>query len=203
MPKQTAIELFRKSPRGFVDGMLVEAIGKKQLKAQSRWKPFLETYRGLQGDGDWDWQAKMKEVGASGRTGHFFSVEALGELQGLMIASSSMDANLHPEENLLYVDYLASAPWNRPGFEAPPGQAAPGALGKVGLALMLRAVFLSQELGMDGRVGLHSLKEAENFYIRSCHFTFLGKKVIYPEKDFMFCELPEVSAEFLIRTQEA
>jgi hypothetical protein len=61
---------------------------------------------------------------------------------------------------LLYVGFLESAPWNtrtlsnRPRFKA------------VGTTLMFAAVEISRENGWHGRLGLHSLPQAEEFYRR-------------------------------------
>ena len=61
---------------------------------------------------------------------------------------------------LVYVEYLASAPWNRRLLEDPPY------LIGVGRALVLFARQRSVELGYGGRVGLHALPGAEAFYRR-------------------------------------
>jgi hypothetical protein len=39
---------------------------------------------------------------------------------------------------------------------------------------MVAAVRLSESLGYAGRVGLHSLEQAEDFYVRTCQMTTLG-----------------------------
>ncbi|WP_228039823.1 hypothetical protein [Nodosilinea sp. LEGE 07088] len=61
---------------------------------------------------------------------------------------------------LVYVEYLASAPWNRRLLENPPY------LIGVGRALLLFTRQRSVELGYGGRVGLHALPGAEAFYRR-------------------------------------
>ena len=60
----------------------------------------------------------------------------------------------------VYVEYLASAPWNRRLLEDPLY------LVGVGRALLLLARQRSVELGYGGRVGLHALPGAEAFYRR-------------------------------------
>ena len=67
----------------------------------------------------------------------------------------------------MYVDYLESAPWNLKGFSASPRFAG------VGTRLIADAVRLSLETGFGGRIGLHSLPQAETFYNR-CAMTKVG-----------------------------
>lgn len=61
----------------------------------------------------------------------------------------------------IYVDYLESAPWNLKNGVEPPRF-----LG-VGTVLLIEAVRMSADAGFEGRVGLHSLPQAEAFY-RKC-----------------------------------
>ena len=61
------------------------------------------------------------------------------------------------QEEVIYIEYLAVAPWNRAKIQM---QKFKG-LGKIMMAL---AVSYSSEKGMEGRCGLHSLPQAENFY---------------------------------------
>jgi GNAT superfamily N-acetyltransferase len=135
----------------------------KQRYQASGFKDFPENWH-------WDWQAKMASVtGLLAYRG--FSVVAGGETQGL----SRIDLTGHGREPsqrgkpIIYLDYLEVAPWNRRdlGFDPP-------RFGGVGSALLTAAVALSEEEGFHGRVGLHSLPRADDFY-RKCGFTDLGQ----------------------------
>jgi hypothetical protein len=55
----------------------------------------------------------------------------------------------------------------------PQGSAAPPRFIGVGTVLIAEAVRLSVEMGLGGRVGLHSLPQAEAFYTR-CGMTKVG-----------------------------
>ena len=61
---------------------------------------------------------------------------------------------------VVYVEYLGVAPENLP----PP--IGTKAIRGLGVVLMREAIRLAFELGLDGRVGLHSKPEAEDFYRR-------------------------------------
>ena len=62
--------------------------------------------------------------------------------------------NLH----LVYVRYLQIAPWNRPTFAERPRYRG------IGSILIRAATALSQDMEFKGRIGLHSLPQAEGFY---------------------------------------
>ena len=59
---------------------------------------------------------------------------------------------------LIYVDYLATAPWNRPSIQKPIEYRA------VGTVLLEFAKYRSEELNYGGLVGLHALPRAVPFY---------------------------------------
>lgn len=117
----------------------------------------------------WDWARKTAEVqGLLAFRG--FCVTAQGVTQGLM----RVDLNKSGREPgqagkpLVYIDYLEVAPWNRPELGSRPR------LRGVGTALLSAAVALSDEEGFKGRVGLHSLPQADAFYRTRCGMTDLG-----------------------------
>lgn len=97
--------------------------------------------------------------------------------------------------HLLGVDFLEVAPWNLKYF-----QPSPMYLG-VGSALIREAVHLSHERGLGGRIGLHSLPQAEEFYESRCKMTWLGKDPGY--YDLAYFEYTEQQArEFIERGGE-
>jgi hypothetical protein len=93
---------------------------------------------------------------------HGFCVVAQGETQGLAQLDLTR-ACREPSQRgkpLVYVDYLEVAPWNRPDL------GAPQRLRGVGSALITAAIALSHDEGFKGRLGLHSLPQADSFYRR-------------------------------------
>jgi hypothetical protein len=99
---------------------------------------------------------------------------------------------------LLYISYLATAPWNRLDFRTRRKAAPPPRLSGVGIFLVLYSIQISQVRGFGGRVGLHALQGAVDFYVKQCHFTFLGGEVFDPDLGYPWLELPEVSANHLM-----
>ncbi|MBX9699107.1 MAG: hypothetical protein K2X74_06705 [Acetobacteraceae bacterium] len=203
-PPTFQLALWSRTRQREVPASLTLDITATHLRQQvEQWRPLLGWYGGDRGDGDWDWSALIaEERNLAPRTTWLFAVETEGLLQGLMIAQKRRDlrANLGGGA-LLYVSYLAAAPWNRGNFRraAYRRHAVPESLSGVGEALILAAVAMSRDLGMAGRVGLHSLEAALDFYVRNCHFTFVGRHARVQEGGTFWCELPSASAGFLER----
>ena len=133
----------------------------------------------------WNWVGKVPRVEAGEL--YLVGVECEGVVQGLMaIPLQPRLATLTPGEGLVYIDYIEAAPWN----QRAPGH-PPRFLG-VGKALIGQAVLISRELGLRGRVGLHSLPQAELFYQAKCGMTRLGIDPHY--HDLVYFEYTEEGA---------
>ncbi|WP_143393968.1 GNAT family N-acetyltransferase [Fimbriiglobus ruber] len=119
----------------------------------------------------WDWRRKEKSI-EDGRH-MLLALECRDETQGLMaIQRSPRHSVLSSGAAVVYVDYVEAAPWNLKASSV-----APRYLG-VGTILLAEAVRLSIETGHEGRVGLHSLPQAEGFY-RRCGMNRLGPDSAY------------------------
>ena len=140
----------------------------------------------------WDWSKKADAT----RPMLAFKRLALtceGRLQGLMLANLVI-ATAHLAEQqgkpLVYVDFISTAPWNRPDFCDKPRFTG------VGSILIRAAVELSQSEGFRGRIGLHSLPQAEGFYQTACGMTSLGADVTY--QNLTYFEMTEHQAVNLL-----
>lgn len=119
-------------------------------------------------DGHWNWRNKMNSAGSEGACAAFFvgfenSVEAIMECRLLHFAREASQVS----QPSIYVNHVAVAPWNRHQIQNPRH------IAKLGDLMMATAVSLSLEEGFGGRVGLHSLAQAEGFYQR-CGMSDLG-----------------------------
>ena len=113
-----------------------------------------------QPDARWDWAYKLRLAVNDDRY-EAYGIEFEALLQGVILLETQWHRSWLPQRlPLVYVEYLASAPWNRRLLEDPPY------LLGVGRALLLFARQRSVELGYGGRVGLHALPGAEAFYRR-------------------------------------
>jgi GNAT superfamily N-acetyltransferase len=163
-----------------IEGELRDAIEQPQLDDwQTKWQPaLLAVLQELAQKGvplsewpqswHWNWQQKTARVqGLLAFRG--FSVVALGETQGLAqvdLTKACRESGQHGRP-VVYLDYLEVAPWNRPELGTVPR------LRGVGSALIAAAIALSEDEGFKGRLGLHSLPQADAFY-RKIGMTDLG-----------------------------
>jgi len=77
----------------------------------------------------------------------------------------------HPDQKdttIVYIPFLSTAPWN--DIEIVPTPSYRGC----GTILLEEATVYSTRLGYKGRVGLHSLPQAEEFYRDRCKMSDLG-----------------------------
>lgn len=120
----------------------------------------------------WDWRNKADSVRSGAHV--LVAIELEGDVQGLMaVVRQPRPARLSAGA-LVYVDYIESAPWNLRDAWGPPRFLA------LGTALLADAIRMSIEMGCAGRVGLHSLPQAERFY-EKCLMTRVGRDPTYYE----------------------
>ncbi|GEC56286.1 GNAT superfamily N-acetyltransferase [Bradyrhizobium japonicum] len=191
---------------GSVEAELRDAIEQVQLNDwQTKWRPALLSIlqelarKGVPMDQwpqswHWDWNKKTARVqGLLAFRG--FSVVALGETQGLAqidLTKMGREANQRGKP-LVYLDYLEVAPWNRPDLGNAPR------LRGVGTALITAAVALSEDEGFKGRLGLHSLPQADNFY-RKIGMTDLGQDAAY--QNLRYFEMTSEQARAFFEKEE-
>jgi hypothetical protein len=96
-----------------------------------------------------------------------------GEMtQGMMILDTTTKRCRIPAQlglNLVYIEYVETAPWNRKelGF-------TPQRYRGVGSILIRAAIEHSQQTEFKGRIGLHSLPQADRFYAEKVRMTDMG-----------------------------
>lgn len=180
MVESTTIHLRAPARVGSVQAELRDAIETQQLVDWEQfWRPALaEVLADLDRRGvprsawpqsrHWNWKEKAEQVyGVLAYRG--FCVIADGQTQGLAQIDLNRFARL-PEQSgkpLVHVDYLEVAPWNRPELGQPPRFRG------VGSALIAASVQLSLDEGFKGRIGLHSVPQADDFY-RRCGMSDFG-----------------------------
>jgi len=118
----------------------------------------------------WDWRRKTAAL--TGLLAHpSFSVVCDGVTQGMMIFDNTTKrcrATSQAGKNLVYVEYVENAPWNRKELFDPPRYRG------VGTLFIRAAIEASKEEGFKGRIGLHSLPQADAFYAQTCGMTDFG-----------------------------
>ena len=192
---ESRVFLRKSETKELVEASLLDEVTDRHLAMwDSSWRPAIKahcvgrTIRDKPEDHHWDWKWKANEwrplLGY-----HSFAIVCENDLQGLMLASDFKSARLQSQfgKTIVYVEFVATAPWNRPELQNPPRYRG------VGTVMVAAAVELSWDLGYRGRIGLHSLPKAEHFYRESCGMTELGKDAAH--QNLMYYEMTDNQAE--------
>lgn len=149
------VKLLRVGDTKVVDADLLNLSPKHLADFDTFWKPRLQTSTAE--DRHWDWVNKYLKLSTPNYENYALEYESIA--QGLMILELDCHGSrLEFGKNLVYIDYLATAPWNRPSIQDPPSFKG------VGTTLVTFAVKRSFDLGYKGRLGLHALPSAKDFY---------------------------------------
>lgn len=138
----------------------------------------------------WSWVRKAPHLDLLEAAG--FAISHDGTWQGAMITKSATHASRHqtsPGKPLIYVDFIEVAPWNW----AIEGIGQSPRFKGIGTTLLREAVLLSKQEEFEGRVGLHSLPQAEQFYQGPCGMEPLGRDAA--KESLMYFELTTEGAE--------
>lgn len=143
-----------------VPASISSTITKKTLSEVKAWVPVLK--RHAEEDASWDWAQILREHGSLRRARlnvyDYAILRCQRRTQALMIMEIANHRN-RADKPIVYVEYLAIAPWNRPGIQHPREFVGCGS------ALIEHSVERSVSLGYGGLVGLHTLPGARSFYI--------------------------------------
>ena len=173
---QSTIPIVDGSTQEAIEAILLDSIeGRHNLDCyENCWRPWLERVQAenpelKEQSAHWDWRGKMSNIGGGARFVSF-AIECRGHTQGLMIADTEMLCRIDSSlgKSLVYVKYLQAAPWNRDALTST------RCYKRVGPAFVSVAILLSRQKGLDGRIGLHSLPQSEDWYRDKCRMTDLG-----------------------------
>jgi len=200
------VALFNAERQEFEDAELWDGITEKQLTDwEGEWLP--ELFKAVQKlkrvgvarefwpqSRHWDWRKKTQTLqGMLAYPG--FSVVCDGLTQGMMIVDlATKRCRIESQKGMpiIYVDYIENAPWNRKELLYDP----PKYRG-VGSMLITAAIELSKQEEFKGRIGLHSLPQANNFYANTCGMTDLGTD--HDCQGLRYFEMTSVQAEAFIK----
>ena len=160
---------------------------KQLLDWEGEWKPELyHRYQELKRAGvdrsqwpgtankHWDWRRKVAQL-QSLLSHAGFCITCDGMTEGMMLVDTVSNRCRIPDQkgfDLVYIDYVENAPWNRPEFGSPPRFRG------IGSILVRAAIERSLAEEFKGRIGLHSLPQAEDLSWRLSFFSFSVEKVL-------------------------
>ncbi|WP_339749612.1 hypothetical protein [uncultured Maricaulis sp.] len=199
-----AIELYSHGAETFVAAECWHGIVDKNLADwEAEWLPDLQNrlkllnQRGVERrfwpqSRHWDWRVKLRDI-EKRLANRSFALVCEGMTQAMMTVDLTKRARLAGQQtqHLVYIDYIEAAPWNRNDLLG-----APPRYRGCGTELILAAIELSIAEGYKGRVGLHSLPQANRFYANHCGMEDLGQDAAY--EDLRYFELSSEQAQKFI-----
>lgn len=205
MPEVTPIALTHIESRELVDAELWDAITDKNLADwEGKWTPeLLRLLEALYDQGveralwpqsrHWDWRQKTQAI-EKRLDQQCFAIVCDGMTQAMMITELTKRARLPGQENdhLVYVDFVEAAPWNRTEILGePPRYSGCGSI------LIRAAIEYSKLEDYKGRIGLHSLPQANDFYANKVGMTDMGQDPDY--QNLRYFEMTPEQAEAFIK----
>ena len=207
-PEVTPISLMRPETKELVNAELWDTITAKNLADwEAEWTPELLCLLNAFHDQGverklwpqsrhWDWRGKIRAI-ESRPDRHCFAIVCEDMTQAMMITDRSKRARIESQKNehLAYIDYLEAAPWNRHKILGKPPRFA-----GCGSILIRAAIDYSKLKDCKGRIGLHSLPQANDFYARKVGMTDLGQDYNY--ENLRYFEMTPAQAEAFIKQGE-
>lgn len=167
----------------YVDGKILPLSQKHIEEIELFWKPELKNHD------CWDKNLDFSKYLHEKTYLQFYVLEYQLIVQGVIGLHSGYCSRLELGENLVYVSILTVAPWNRIDINSLPKYKG------IGTTLITFAIIFSMNLGFEGKIGLHSVKKAEEFY-KKLGFIDLGNDINY--KNFKYLELSADNAKLLV-----
>lgn len=183
-----------------VEATLYEGVTQKNLRAHKvDWVPQLVKANSEAGktqspivaeDARWNWGKKVEKTKGQLAFRHF-AIEYGTQTIGLMLLRLvGQQSRIEVPKDLVYIDFLAVCPEARKEIQDPRKY---GGIGKI---LFMAAVLVSKEEDMDGRVGLHSLPKARQWYEKELNLNKFGPDPTYNNLEYF--ELSTKRAQQLI-----
>ena len=203
------VSIFRRSDDAIVEARLLDGMRPQDLLVVEReWSPersiiMQELLQNGVPRSDWpqslhwDWSKKAPQLGLLESSG--FGIVCEQRWQGVMLTKTASYVSQLGQDRgkpLVYIDYLEAAPWNW----IVPELGRDRRFGAIGSVLFWRAVKQSQEEGFHGRVGLHALPQAEQWYEKGFGMTLIGRDPA--KQDLLYFELSRQQAQSLLKEQE-
>jgi hypothetical protein len=140
---------------------------------------------------DWHWNWLNKTYHSkTDDCNEWFYLTIDSKVEAACLIYFPKNSYLNPSENIFYVEYLAVAPWNR--YTPIEEQRLKG----LGSLLLLKAInYLAKKYQNSGRFSLHSLLQAEGYYINKLKMQHIESN---DKPSLKYFELPEHEVSSII-----
>ncbi|BAY21987.1 hypothetical protein NIES2100_17500 [Calothrix sp. NIES-2100] len=188
---EESVTIFHNLTNEYVQAKIVPISSTHIQEIELMWKPLLKK------ENCWDQNLNLNKYLNKPQTYEVYVLEYDSIAQGLIVLEAKeRHSRLEEGKNLIYVNLLTVAPWNRGAIQETRNYKG------VGTSLLTFAISRSFDLGFLGRIALNSVKEAEKFYEKmpflvagSDLFEMGGQGNIVSLK---YLEMPEEEAELVM-----
>lgn len=152
---EQSVTIFHNLTNEYVQAKIVPISSTHVKEIELMWKPLLKK------ENCWDQDLNLKKYLNYPQTYEVYVLEYDSIAQGLIVLETKeCHSRLEEGKNLIYINLLLVAPWNRGSLQEIRNYKG------VGTSLLTFAISRSFDLGFQGRIALNSVKEAEDFYAR-------------------------------------
>ena len=149
---------------GATEQATIESLDREMAKVKidgNWWRPLTDATSKLMDEPDSEW--RWRDLISRAQNKPFFlarcAKSANGEIQAAVLLRVDAKSALMEGEGAVFIDRLATAPWNRPNLTKNP------VFRGAGTGLITYAIALSYSLRLDGRVNLTAVAN-QSFYLR-------------------------------------
>ena len=149
---------------GATEQATIESLDREMAKVKidgNWWRPLTDAVSKLMDEPDSEW--RWRDLISRAQNKPFFCARcaksANGEIQAAVLLRVDAKSVLMEGEGAVFIDRLATAPWNRPNLTKKP------VFRGAGTGLITYAIALSYSLRLDGRVNLTAVAN-QSFYLR-------------------------------------
>lgn len=176
---------------GLTEQATIESLDREIAKVKidsNWWRPMTEFISDLKDEPDSEW--RWRDLVSRAQNKPFFRARCVksvnGEIQAALLLRVDAKSVLVEGEGAVFIDRLATAPWNRPNLTKSPVYRGGGT------GLIIYAIALSYSLAFQGRVNLSAVAN-DGFYSQ------LGFRAVQQDQygDVLF-EIPEERARALL-----
>ncbi len=189
--EEECVKIFNYFNNEYVQARIVPMSSTHIREIELTWKPQLKT------ENCWDKDLDISRYLNEPKKYEVYLLECDSMAQGIIALNiAKYPSRLEVGKNLVYLNLLSVAPWNRVSRQGIRNYTG------VGTSLLTFAILRSINLGFQGRIALHSIKEAESFFQRLPFFDGgydllgWGNKGDYLRLKYL--EMPENEVDFIM-----
>ncbi|MEH2246367.1 hypothetical protein [Nostoc sp.] len=191
MLTEESVKIFHNFRDKYVEARVIPISSIHLQEIETIWKPQLQKEKW------WDKNFNINKYLNLPETYEVYVLECDSVAQGIIVLQiNKCPCRLELGKNLVYLNLLNVAPWNRVSLQGTRNYKG------VGTVLLTFAILRSINLGFQGRIALNSLKSSESFY-QKLPFVHVGSDLFFCGNNvnpliLKYLEMPESEVELIL-----